>query len=119
MKKFIIPVLLVAPLILTGCESSEEKEAKEACKEAAKEVYTRAKDNTITTCIADYSIEAKKVVYKYCVNENGDIYETYDKVEKGSKYYEVIRNGYIQIKDEVKGSNPDYYAFEFTSDELK
>ena len=119
MKKIIIPILLVAPLILTGCESSEEKEAKEACKESLKEVYKSLKDDTITSCIADYSKDKKKVIYKFCVNTNEDIYESTGKIEKGSQYYEVMRNAYIQIKDEVKGSNPDYYAFEFKSDELK
>lgn len=119
MKKLIITFLLVAPLILTGCESGEEKEAKEACKESLKEVYKRLNDDTITSCVADYSKENKRVVYKFCVNSKEDIYESTGKIEKGSKYYEVMRNSYIQIKDEVKGSNPDYYAFEFKASELK
>ena len=120
MKKLFITLLLITPFILTGCgESAEEKEAREACKEALKEVYEDSKDSTITSCLADYNKETKKVVYRFCVNENGDIYQYSGKVSKGDKYYELTRNSYTQIKDELNGSNKDYYAFEFKANELK
>ena len=120
MKK-ILPILfvLLVSLFLTGCTSTEKKEAKEACLQTLKNNYAQINDNTIVSCIADYSIDSKTVVYQYCVNSNDDIYEGIGKVTKDDSRYDMIKGFYNQIKNELDGSNEKYYAFEFNSSELK
>ncbi len=120
MKK-ILPVLfiLLVPLFLTGCTSSEEKEAKEACLQTLKNTYAQIKDDTIVSCIADYNKDTKKVLYQYCINSNEDIYEGIRKVSNGDSRYNMIKKFYNQIKEELNNSNDKYYAFEFKSSELK
>ncbi len=120
MKK-ILPVLfiLLIPLFLVGCTSPEEKEAKEACLQTLKDNYAKIKDDTIVSCIADYSKDTKKVVYQYCINSNEDIYVGIGKVSNGDSRYNMIKDSYNQIKNELNNSNDKYYAFEFKSSELK
>ena len=120
MKK-ILPVLfiLLISLFLAGCTSPEVNEAKEACFQTLKSNYAKINDDTIVSCIADYSKESKKVIYQYCINSNEDIYEGVIKVSNGDSRYDMIKNLYDQIKNELNNSNEDYYAFEFESSELK
>lgn len=121
MKRIIIiSILLLLPMLLVGCESSQMKEAKEKCKEALKEVYQNANDDTITTCIADISKEKMEVSYKFCKNTNNDIYTIAGKYSKGDTLYDMYIDYYDQLKSkEVDNKDEDYYAFEFEASELK
>ena len=119
MKRFMFLMILLVAVIVTGCESGAEKEAKEACKNQLKEYYAHYNDDTITSCLADYSKEEKKVVFTYCINKEGTIYEGYSsKYTKDDPYYQTFLSHYNQTKDELNG-NEDYYAFEFEASELK
>lgn len=120
-KVLLLSILLFVPLLLTGCESSEEKSA---CKKVLVETYAKANDPTITKCIADYDIQEKRVVYNFCINTAETIYTLNSNgslltVKKEDSTYYFTASLYKQIETEVLEKNDRFYAFEFKGNELK
>lgn len=120
-RMLLVSILLLIPLFLTGCVSSE---AKSACKKKLTETYARASDTTITKCVASYDTEEKKVVYNFCINSAETLYSLNNNgslttVKKDDSFYYSIASIYKQIEIEVLEKNDRYYAFEFKGNELK
>ena len=120
MKK--ISVLLVLGLMafsLCGCAAKEKEEAREICKQSAKEKIEQYPDANIEKCYTTYDKEDKEGHTDFCLG--GDkMYVLSSTLEKGSKYYDAYYNNYMRDKNAAEnGEEDDYYYFEFSIDELK
>lgn len=122
MKKVVLSLVMVL-FLLTGCAKND---AQKACKEAATKVYVKANDTTITKCVSDYEIEAKKVVYTVCINTEETLYTSMYGADQAVSFvkdgagYDNFLSVYNQTAEKaLKNNDEKYYAFEFKADELK
>lgn len=123
MKKSIMLFSIITVLLLVvGCTNTA---AKKTTKEIVTKLYQLANDPTITECVADYNIEEEKIVYNYCINTKGTLYILYDDhvniidKQKDGKFYEIEKNFFDQIIEEVDNPTEGYLAYKYTADELK
>ena len=122
MKKiYFIFIMIFSVLLLSGCAFIDKREAKKAIKEKLTTIYKSVDETTtIKYCVGDYNVKEEKVVYSYCVSDEGELYYAVNlKYTKGSKGYDGAKSVLDQVLKEVDNPPEGYYAFKFEPSELK